>query len=193
MKTFLPQAYADMEGLHHWWEFGNNPKLTSDDKTSLQNPNRQSSMKRKYKTRRTGTSLDLNINKIDNNGNNDRNNNYEEGGNNEVYENIIHIIPKFFMFMGNLLLYNSLSSNVLQISEIDSSIIGKHWWDWGHRSSNSLFDYRNTKARKSVSKLTLESIKDSKERSLTNALVEEKGSPLRGIRIYTSYMFFLRP
>ena len=73
-----------MEGLHHWWEFGKNPKSTSDDKSALQNPNRQSSKKQKYKTKLTGTSLDLNINKIDINGNSDRNNNYEEGGNNEV-------------------------------------------------------------------------------------------------------------
>ena len=83
MKT-PPSAYAEMEGLHHWWEFGKNPELISDDKSSLQNPNRQSSKKRKYKTNRTGTSLDLNINKIDINGNSDRNNNYEEGGHNEV-------------------------------------------------------------------------------------------------------------
>ena len=86
MKTSSPSpsAYAEMEGLHHWWEFGKNPKLTSDDKSSLQNPNRQSSKKRKYKTKRTGTSLDLNINKIDINGNSGRNNNYEEGRHNEV-------------------------------------------------------------------------------------------------------------
>ena len=83
MKT-PPSAYAEMEGLHHWWEFRKNPKLTSEDKSSLQNPNSKSSIKRKYKTRRTGTSLDLNINKIDINGNGDRNNNYEEGGHNEV-------------------------------------------------------------------------------------------------------------
>ena len=84
-----------MEGLHHWWEFGQNPKLTANNEISLQNPSRQSSIKRKYKTKRTGTSLDPNINKIDNNGNSDRNNHSEKGGHNEVYEDIIIIIPKF--------------------------------------------------------------------------------------------------
>ena len=69
-----------MEGLHHWWEFGKNPKLTSDDKSS---------------TRRTGTSLDHNINKIDNNGKGNRNNNSKEGEHNEVYKDIMRIIPYF--------------------------------------------------------------------------------------------------
>ena len=90
-----------MEGLHHWWEFGKNPKLTANNEISLQNPSRQSSIKRKYKAKRTGTSLDPNINKIDNNGNSDRNKHSEEAGHNEVYEDIIIIIPKFcrLMFM----------------------------------------------------------------------------------------------
>ena len=95
------------------------------------------------------------------------------------------------MLMGNVVLYRLLSSNVKQIREFDSSIIGKHWWDWGHRPSNSLFEHRNTKARKSVSKLNLASTKDSKEQSLPNDLVEEKGSPLRGMIIYKFYIFFL--
>ena len=86
--------------------------------------------------------------------------------------------------MGNAVLYSLLSSNVKQIKEVDPSIIVKHWWDWGLRSSNSPFKHRNTKARKSVSKLNPESTKDSKRQSLTNDLVEEKGSPLQGIRIY---------
>ena len=93
--------------------------------------------------------------------------------------------------MGNVVLYSLLSSNLKQTREVDSSIIVKHWWDWGHRSSNSLFEHRNTKARKSVSKLNRESTRDFKEQSLTNDLVEEKGSPLRGIRIYKFYIFFL--
>ena len=84
-----------MEGIHHWWEFGKNPKSISDDKSSVQNPSRKSSIKRKYKGRRIGTSLDLNINKIDNNGNGDRNNNSEEGGHNKVYKDIMYIIYKF--------------------------------------------------------------------------------------------------
>ena len=81
-------------------------------------------------------------------------------------------------------MYSLLSSNVKQISEVDSSIIVKHWWDWGLRSSNSLLKHRNTKARKSVSKLNLESTEDSEKVSWTNNLVEEKGEPLQGIRIY---------
>ena len=84
-----------MEGLHHWWEFGKSPEITSDDNSSLQNPSRKSSVKRKYKARRTGTSLDLNINKIDNNGNSYRSKNSEEGGHNQVYKDLMHIIPKF--------------------------------------------------------------------------------------------------
>ena len=91
--------------------------------------------------------------------------------------------------MGNAVLYSLLSSNVKQIREVDPSIIVKHWWDWGHRSSNSLFNHRNTKARKSVSKLNPESTKDSKEQSLRNDLFEVKDSILRGIRIYKSYIF----
>ena len=86
--------------------------------------------------------------------------------------------------MGNVVLYSLLSSNLKQTREVDSSIIVKHWWDWGHRSSNSLFEHRNTKARKSVSKLNLESTEDSEKVSWTNNLVEEKGEPLQGIRIY---------
>ena len=78
-----------MNGLYHWWEFGKNPKLKSENKSSIQNPSRQSSTKRKYETRRTGASLDLNINKMDNNGNRDRNNNSEEGGHKEVYKDIM--------------------------------------------------------------------------------------------------------
>ena len=50
--------------------------------------------------------------------------------------------------------------------------------------------HRNIKARKSVSKLNSESTKDSKDESLTNDLFEAKGSPLRGMRIYKSYIFF---
>ena len=84
-----------MEGLHHWWEFGKSPEITSDENSSLQNPSRKSSVKRKYKARRTSTYLDLNINKIDNNGNSDRRKNSEEGGHNQVYEDLFHIIPKF--------------------------------------------------------------------------------------------------
>ena len=92
--------------------------------------------------------------------------------------------------MGNLVLYSLLSSNVKQIRKADSSIIFKHWWDWGDSSSNPLFEHRNTKARKSVYKLNPKTTKDSKEESLRNDLVEEKGSPLRGIRIFKSYIFF---
>ena len=74
--------------------------------------------------------------------------------------------------MGNLVLYSLLSSNVKQIRKADSSIIFKHWWDWGDSSSNPLFEHRNTKARKSVYKLNLKTTKDSKEESLRNDLVE---------------------
>ena len=91
MKTFLPQAYAKMEGLHHWWEFGKSPKSTSDGKNSVPNPSRQSSKKRKYGTRRSGAPLHLDINKIDNNGHGDRNNNLEEDGHNKVNKEIMHI------------------------------------------------------------------------------------------------------
>ena len=92
--------------------------------------------------------------------------------------------------MGNAVLYSLLSSNVKQIREVDPSITVKHWWDWGLRSSNSPFKHRNTKARKSVSKLNPESTKDSKEQSLRNDLFEVKDSILRGIRIYKSYISF---
>ena len=85
--------------------------------------------------------------------------------------------------MGNAVLYSLLSSNVKQIREVDPSIIVKHWWDWGHSSSNSPFMHRNIKARKSVSKLNPESTKDSKEQSLRNDLFEVKDSILRGISI----------
>ena len=94
MKT-PPSAYAEMEGLHHWWEFGKNPKLTSEDRRSLPNPSIQSSTKRKYEARRTGAPHGLSINEIDSNGNRDRNNNSEEGGHNEVYKDIMRIIPYF--------------------------------------------------------------------------------------------------
>ena len=93
--------------------------------------------------------------------------------------------------MANVVLYSLFSSNDKQIREVDSSIIAKHWWDWGLRSSNSPFKHRNTKARKSVPELNSEITKDSKAQSLTNDLFEEKGSPVRGIRIYKSYIFFL--
>ena len=97
--------------------------------------------------------------------------------------------------MGNAVLYSLLSSNVKQISEVDPSIIAKHWWDWGLRSSNSPFKHRNTQTRKSVSKLNPKSTKDSKEQSLRNDLFEVKDSILRGIRIYKYYIFWpiIRP
>ena len=85
--------------------------------------------------------------------------------------------------MANVVLYSLFSSNDKQIREVDSSTIAKHWWDWGLRSSNSPFKHRNTKARKSVSKLNPESTKDSKEQSLRNDLFEVKNSILRGISI----------
>ena len=89
------QVFAGMEGLHHWWEFGKNPKLTSEDRRSLPNPSIQSSTKRKYEARRTGAPHGLSINEIDSNGNRDRNNNLEEGGHKEVHKEMMHIIPKF--------------------------------------------------------------------------------------------------
>ena len=94
------------------------------------------------------------------------------------------------IFTANVILYGLFSYNVEQIREVDPSIIVQHWWDWGHSSSNSPFMHRNINARKSVSKLNSESTKDSKDESLTNDLFEAKGSPLRGMRIYKSYIFF---
>ena len=88
-----------MEELHHWWEFGKSPKLTTEDEMSLPNPSRQSSKKQKYEAMSTGAPLDLNINKIGNNGNGDRNNNFEEVRHNEVNKDIVHLIPKICLFI----------------------------------------------------------------------------------------------